>query len=130
MQTDDTIVALATPSGRGGIGVVRLSGQLAIEIAQKVLRRSASNALSTADDHQENHIEMTPWRVHYAELCDEQGGVVDQVLATSFRKPHSYTAEDVVEISCHGSPVVLQFLVGQCLKAGARLAEPGEFTRK
>ena len=128
MQTDDTIVALATPSGRGGIGIVRLSGQLAMQIAQKVLRRSESNVLSTSDDHQDNISEMTPWRVHYAELCDEQGGVVDQVLATSFRKPHSYTAENIVEISCHGSPVVLQFLVERCLKAGARLAEPGEFT--
>ena len=119
MNTDDTIVAIATPGGRGGIGVVRLSGPDALRIAQQVLRRPKDV------DHQ---LDLKPWRVRYAELPDAEGTVMDRALVTYFRQPHSYTAEDVVEISCHGSPVVLQFLVGRCLWAGARLAEPGEFT--
>ena len=119
MNTDDTIVAIATPGGRGGIGVVRLSGPDVLRIAQQVLRRSSDV------DHQ---LDLKPWRVRYAELPDAEGKVMDRALVTYFRQPHSYTAEDVVEISCHGSPVVLQFLVGRCLWAGARLAEPGEFT--
>ena len=118
-NADDSIVAIATPGGRGGIGVVRLSGPDVLRIAQQVLRRPKDA------DHQ---LDLKPWRVRYAELPDAEGKVMDRALVTYFRQPHSYTAEDVVEISCHGSPVVLQFLVGRCLWAGARLAEPGEFT--
>jgi tRNA modification GTPase len=126
MHTDDTIVAISTPAGRGGIGVVRLSGDNAAEIAQKVLRtpRDRNAAIKTIP------LTLKPWNVCYAELPDEQGEVVDQVLVSYFQKPRSYTAEDVVEISCHGAPVVLQYLVGRCIHAGARLAEPGEFTMR
>src|SRR5690242_16293326 len=69
-----------------------------------------------------------PRRAHMAHLLDRQGHVVDQVVATFFEKPHSYTAEDVVEVSCHGAPIVLRYCVERALEAGARLAEPGEFT--
>ena len=129
MNTDDTIVAIATPAGRGGLGVVRLSGTEARRIAEHVLRRPSHSST----DHREavaasNGLDLKSWRVHTAKLSDEQGAVMDRVLVSYFRAPRSYTAEDVVEIGCHGSPVVLQFLIEQCLRAGARLAEPGEFT--
>jgi tRNA modification GTPase len=116
-STDDTIVAIATPPGRGGIGVVRLSGDRAISIATDAVR-FAKTPLETQ-------------RATLGELVDpETGRALDQVVTTCFRKPHSYTAEDVVEISCHGSPVILKFLVEQCLERGARMAEPGEFTER
>ena len=113
MQLNDTIVAISTPPGRGGLGVVRLSGRDARRIASEVLRGPP---------------ELQPWRAHLAELTDSQGHTVDQVVATFFEAPRSYTAEDLVEISCHGSPVVLRHAVERALEAGARLAEPGEFT--
>ncbi len=117
MTTDDTIVAVATPPGRGGIGVVRLSGDRAIEIAAGLVR-FAKYPLETQ-------------RATLGELCEpESGRVLDQVVTTCFRRPHSYTAEDVVEISCHSAPVVLNYLVEQCLARGARAAEPGEFTMR
>jgi tRNA modification GTPase len=112
MSVSDTIVAIATPPGRGGLGIVRLSGPDA--------RRIAATFLSRAD--------WRPWRVTLAELLDRDGHAIDQVAVTFFEQPHSYTAEDVVEISCHGSPVVLRHAVERALAAGARLAGPGEFT--
>jgi tRNA modification GTPase len=113
LNLNDTIVAIATPSGRGGLGVVRLSGPEA--------RRIASSMLAGAE-------EWEPWRAHLATLIDRECRAIDQVVATFFAAPRSYTAEDVVEISCHGSPVVLRHAVAQAAEAGARLAEPGEFT--
>ncbi len=115
--SEDTIVAIATPPGRGGLGVVRLSGERAISIATAAVR------------FQNTPLETQ--RATLGELLDPQGGrVLDQVVTTCFREPHSYTAEDVVEISCHGSPVILKFLVEQCIARGARMAEPGEFTQR
>ena len=118
MHLDDTIVAIATPAGRGGIGVVRLSGPEARSIAQPMLR--------LAHDH-----ELEANRAHFGELIEPATGErIDEVVATLFAKPHSYTTDDVVEISCHGSPVVLRHVVELALAAGARLAEPGEFTMR
>ena len=115
MSTDDTIVAIATPPGRGGIGVVRLSGGRAIEIVSRLIRFSKP-ALET------QHATL-------GEFCEaESGRVLDQVVVTCFRRPHSYTAEDVVEIGCHGAPVILSCVVERCLEQGARAADPGEFT--
>lgn len=114
VHQDDTIVAVSTPPGRGGIGVVRLSGKDARRIANQILRLGDEG--------------LKPRRASLAELIDDQGHKVDETLATLFPKPHSYTAEDVVEISCHGSPPVLGLAVERALAAGARLAEPGEFT--
>ncbi len=113
MQLSDTIVAISTPPGRGGIGVVRLSGPAALPITRSMLRvRNAPE----------------PRVAVLAELLDESDEVVDSVVATWFAAPRSYTAEDVVEISCHGSPVVLQHCVERAVRLGARPAEPGEFT--
>jgi tRNA modification GTPase len=106
----DTIVAVSTPPGRGGIGVIRLSGADARAIASKILKFS--------DD-----FSWRPWTAALAQLQD-----VDQVVVTFFAAPRSYTAEDVVEIACHGSPVVLRFALERACEQGARLAEPGEFT--
>ena len=114
MQPDDTIVAISTPPGRGGIGVVRLSGPDARAIASPLLKLSH---------------ELAPNRAVFGELLDPATGErIDEVVVTFFQKPHSYTTEDVVEISAHGSPVVLRHIVELSLARGARLAEPGEFT--
>ena len=119
MPSDDTIVAIATPPGRGGIGVVRLSGTSALAIATPMLRLKS---------------ELQPGRALFGELIEPgppaSAARIDEVVVTCFQKPHSYTAEDVVEISAHGSPVVLRRIVEIALKAGARLAEPGEFTMR
>jgi len=118
VNLDDTIVAIATPAGRGGIGVVRLSGPEAVGIAKPMLRLAHST-------------ELQPNRAHFGELIDPAtGDRIDEVVATFFAKPHSYTTDDVVEISCHGSPVVLRHVVEMALAHGARLAEPGEFTMR
>src|ERR1039458_9244483 len=134
MNLDDTIVAIATPPGRGGIGVIRLAGPDAKAIAQPMLRLSR---------------ELEPGRAIRGELIDPCGaGVparetvaraatqgattvrIDEVIVTYFAKPHSYTTDDIVEISAHGSPVVLRHIVDPSLPQGARLAEPGEFTMR
>ena len=106
-STDDTIVAIATPEGRGGIGVVRISGPGAHEVATALLTLTS------------------PLQPRHATFARVHG---DQVVATYFPAPRSYTAEHVVEISAHGSPVVLRQILDQAMRAGARLAEPGEFT--
>jgi tRNA modification GTPase len=115
MHLDDTIVAISTPPGRGGLGIVRLSGNAAVGIAESMLRFPAGS-------------EWRSWQARMAELVDREGHTVDQAVATLFAGPRSYTAEDVIEIACHGSPVVLRYAVERALDAGARLAEPGEFT--
>ncbi len=118
MHLDDTIVAIATPAGRGGIGVVRISGSDARAIARPMLR------LAHGHDLEAGH-------THFGELIEPASGErIDEVVVTFFAKPHSYTTDDVVEISCHGSPVVLRHVVEMAIAAGARLAEPGEFTMR
>lgn len=113
----DTVVAIATPPGRGGIGVVRLSGPAARAIGTSLIGRDAPLAVRQAT---------------FARVVDPdagQGGpAIDQVVVTWFAAPHSYTGDDVVEISAHGSPVLLRRIVELAMAAGARLAEPGEFT--
>jgi tRNA modification GTPase len=111
----DTIVAISTPPGRGGLGVVRLSGAQAREIAARMVRFPGAP-------------DWRPWSCQLAELVDAEGHAVDQVVVAFFAQPRSYTAEDLVEISCHGAPVVLHHAVALAMDAGARLAEPGEFT--
>ena len=111
----DTIVAISTPPGRSGVGVVRLSGSKSTAIAESILR--------FRDGHG-----WKPWTIALAELTDAGGATADQVMVAYFAAPRSYTAEDLVEISCHGAPVVLRLCVERACAAGARLAEPGEFT--
>ncbi len=113
--TDDTIVAIATPPGAGGIGIVRVSGPRAVPIAGSVLRGDAP---------------LEPRHATLRNVIDPRsdGRAVDRVLATYFPRPGSYTGEDVVEISGHGSPVLLREIVKTARDAGARLAEPGAVT--
>jgi tRNA modification GTPase len=140
VNLDDTIVAIATPPGRGGIGVVRLAGTRARDIALPMLRLRHG---------------LEPGQAGIGELIEPSGEEVkipnpaakgavrmghpvpsaperriDEVVVTYFAKPHSYTTDDIVEISAHGSPVVLGHIVELCIAAGARVAEPGEFTMR
>src|SRR5579864_5257911 len=116
MNLDDTIVAIATPPGRGGIGVVRLAGAEARTIACSMLRLKH---------------ELAPGRAVFGEVIEPSTGErIDEAVVTFFAKPHSYTADDVVEISAHGAPVVLRHIVELATSRGARLAEPGEFTMR
>jgi len=111
-STEDTIAAIATPPGRGGIGVVRVSGPLSHAIACTLTGRRG----------------FEPRHATLATVRASDGSAIDQAVVTCFPAPHSYTGEDVVEISAHGSPVVLREIVGAAIDAGARLANPGEFT--
>ncbi len=117
----DTIVAISTPPGRGGIGIVRLSGPLAVGIAEQLVR------LRQPLEH---------GRARLADVLDpepdERGELarIDEAMVTFFAAPNSYTAEDVIEIAAHGSPVVLETLLRRALALGARLAQPGEFTER
>jgi tRNA modification GTPase len=113
MPSDDTIAAVATPAGRGGIGVVRVSGSAAGRVAQKVIGSVPAP----------RHATQTVFR-------DGRGEPIDEGLALYFPAPHSYTGEDVLELQGHGGPVVMQALLAACLDAGTRIAEPGEFTRR
>lgn len=111
----DTIVALSTPLGRSGIGVIRLSGACALEITRKLV----------SDENFSPEARQT----HLKKIHDiENGEVIDEAVITYFRAPHSFTGEDVIEISCHGSPVLLRQVIDLCLRLNARMAEAGEFT--
>ena len=114
----DTIAAISTPPGRGGIGIVRLSGPLTAEIGAQLVR------LRQPLEHA---------RVRVADVLDTDGANgerIDEALVTYFAAPNSYTGEELVEIAAHGSPVVLELLLRRALEMGARLAEPGEFTQR
>jgi tRNA modification GTPase len=110
-----TIVALATPIGRSGIGVIRLSGPDSLNIARRLLR--------------DDSFTPEPRTAHLKQIYDESGTqVIDRGLVTYFRSPHSFTGEDVIEISCHGSPILLRLVLDASLHLGARMADPGEFS--
>jgi tRNA modification GTPase len=111
--TRDTIAAIATPAGRGGIGVVRVSGPAVPRIAVTILKALPPPRLAT-----------------FSEFRNRDGEMIDEGLALYFPAPHSYTGEAVLELQGHGGPVVMHSLLGACLDAGARVAEPGEFTRR
>ncbi len=115
LMDTDTIVAISTPPGRGGIGIVRLSGIDARLIAESICK--LRNPLAAG-------------RTRLAEILDPQGQVLDEAVVTFFAAPHSYTSEDVAEIACHGAPVLLNYVVRAAMERGARLAEPGEFTQR
>lgn len=112
---NDTIVALATPAGVGAIGVIRLSGTAAIRICNQVF--SGKN-LEEQDSH----------TIHFGTIRDEEDRIIDEVLVSLFVAPKSYTRENVVEVSCHGSSYIIQQLIQLFIKQGARMAQPGEFT--
>lgn len=120
MIETNTICAIATAPG-GAIGIIRLSGEEAIAIADRVFRPVGCNA---------SLLERKPYTLAYGNIVDESGDVVDEVLVSVFHAPHSYTGENAVEISCHGSSYILQQVMHLLLKNGCVTAQPGEFTRR
>jgi len=109
----ETICAIATPPGVGGVGVIRISGPLSVPIAKKLL-----------------DVSLEPRRAHFARFLDEQGKTLDSGIAILFSAPASFTGEDVVELQAHGGPQILQMLVSRVLTLGARAAHPGEFSQR
>lgn len=118
IKHNDTITAISTPVGSGGIAVVRVSGPEAIQLSDRVFR--GRRALGECASH----------TAHFGRLVSESGALLDEVVATLFRAPNSYTGEDTVEFSCHGGQYVAQRVLQELLACGARLAEPGEFTKR
>jgi len=118
---EDTIAAIATGMGGAGIGIIRISGEEAVAIAERLFRQKKGKSLKMAESH----------KLLYGYIIDpETEKPIDEVLVSKMNKPFSYTAEDVVEINCHGGIVPLQKILKTVLKQGARLAEPGEFTKR
>ncbi len=120
MRQEETISAIATPPGVGGIGIVRLSGETALSVAAAVFRPKRKGTLS----------DMKTYEAAYGHIVAPDGETIDEAIALVMRSPHSYTMEDVVELQCHGGGLVLQKALSLTLAAGARLAQPGEFTKR
>ncbi|MEO9484689.1 MAG: tRNA uridine-5-carboxymethylaminomethyl(34) synthesis GTPase MnmE [Ekhidna sp.] len=114
---NDTITALATPPGQGALGIIRVSGKQAISIVNELFK---GKDLTQVDSH----------TIHLGTIRNDQNEIIDEVLVSIFKGPHSYTKEDVIEISSHGSPYILQKILSLLVTKGARLAKPGEFTQK
>lgn len=119
MIDNDTIAAIATPQGRGGIGIVKISGTLALPMATAIFRKKGSAEFSQTSHH-----------LHYGHIVTDDGRKLDEVLLAVMKTPHSYTGEDVVEIQAHSGMIVLKRILELVLKNGARLADPGEFTKR
>src|SRR5467141_480821 len=120
MDQVDTIAAIATPLGIGGIGVVRMSGPAALSIAQRVFVRSSGAPCTSLKSH----------RVYHGFVVNGADERVDEVLLCLMRRPRTYTKEDTVEINCHGGVLTARKILALCLQSGARVAEPGEFTKR
>ena len=119
MIISDTISAIATPNGEGGIGIIRLSGPLAIPISTVLFHPSRQIS------------DIKSYTIHHGQVIDpESNQVVDEVLLNVFRSPKSYTTEDMVEFNCHGGSIILRRVLELTLKHGARIADPGEFTKR
>ena len=118
MMDDATICAIASPPGHGAISMIRLSGKDSFSVAGKLLvLKSRKKELAKLPGN----------TIHYADIMDGQD-ILDDVLVSLFRSPHSYTGEDLIEISCHGAVYIQQKIIELLVGAGARIAEPGEFT--
>ena len=139
----DTITAIATPLGEGGLGVIRVSGTNAIQIVSKIFRKMKSSSPAATgrppaakisegggppETAGNDGLEAPSHTCHAGFIFD--ASIIDQVVVTLFRAPHSYTGDDVVEIAAHGSPFTLRKILNLCLQKGARLAGPGEFTER
>ncbi|WP_301859235.1 tRNA uridine-5-carboxymethylaminomethyl(34) synthesis GTPase MnmE [uncultured Megasphaera sp.] len=119
-DTTDTIAAIATPLGESGIGIIRISGSQAYAVGDAVFRSTSSVPLAQRRDRS----------IQYGTIVDDDGRPVDEVILLIMKGPHSYTAEDVLEIQCHGGRQSLESIMGLVLRHGARLANPGEFTQR
>jgi len=121
MNLEDTIAAISTPLGEGGIGIVRISGKDSIKIAAKIFKSPTNKDITKQKSH----------TIHYGKIIDpEKDKVIDEVLLMIMKAPRTYTKEDIVEINCHGGVVPMRKVLETVLKNGARLAEPGEFTKR
>ena len=121
MHTDDTIAAISTPAGQGGIGIVRLSGKDAINIAEKIFRSPKKHRIKKTGTH----------KILYGHILDPASKEhVDEVLLSLMRAPNTYTKEDIIEINCHGGAVPVRRVLELVINNGARLADPGEFTQR
>ena len=121
IRQENTICAIITPPGTGGVSVIRLSGKDSITITSKVFRKKSGKSLSEAKTHS----------IHHGHIIDPLSGeVIDEVLVGIMKSPHSYTGEDVVEVSCHGGPLVTGKILELFVREGVGLAGPGEFTRR
>ncbi|MEW6005739.1 MAG: tRNA uridine-5-carboxymethylaminomethyl(34) synthesis GTPase MnmE [Stygiobacter sp.] len=118
IQDEDTIVALATASGVGAISVIRISGEKSIELVDEVF----SGKIKLVDAHTHT--------IHYGKIIDSKNELIDDVLVSVFKAPHSYTGENSIEISSHGSSLIVKKIIERLIEVGARLAEPGEFTKR
>lgn len=116
----DTIAAISTAPGVGGIGIIRVSGQDAIEIVDKIFRSMGKKSL----------LEVSTHTIHYGNIINQNNEVIDEVLVMLMKGPKTFTREDVVEINCHGGPVPLDAVLMEVLRNGARLADSGEFTKR
>lgn len=117
---NETIAAIATPVGEGGIAVIRVSGPEAVSVTQKIFRAANGGELKNAATH----------TIHFGKIVSADGQTVDQVLVSLFKSPHSYTGEETAEVSCHGGLVVSRKILELLYLSGARPAEPGEFTKR
>jgi len=132
---NDTIAAIATPGGRGGIGIVKISGSKSFSIARSIFRPGESNPVLVSDAAKEDvnpePLEFETHRIYYGHIVDpDDGRLMDEVLVSAMKAPRTYTREDVVEINAHGGAVVLHAILKLVLRKGARFAEPGEFTKR
>jgi len=131
----DTIAANATPSGRGGIGIIKISGSAAFSIAQSIFKPKNLGADTTADNLEQGNgigsFQFKTHRIYYGHIVDpDNGRLLDEVLVSAMKAPNTYTREDVVEINTHGGAMVVHAILQLVLSKGARLAEPGEFTKR
>lgn len=126
-----TIAAIATPIGSGGIGIIKISGKDALSIAAAIFQRSAHSSAESTDNSTSRVYSFRSHRLYHGHVVDqEKGRVLDEVLLAVMRAPYTYTREDVVEINTHSGHIVLASILDLVLKKGARLAEPGEFTKR
>lgn len=116
----DTIAAITTAMGAAGVGIVRISGSEAADIADRIFKTKRGNSLKETESH----------RVKYGWIVDKSGQIVDEALVLNMWAPHSFTGDDVIELQCHGGIVVLRKVLELVIQAGARLAEPGEFSKR
>ena len=121
MITNDTICAVSTAPGIGGIAVIRISGKDAVLITERIYKPVRKERLLT---------DQKPYTLSYGNIIDEKGMIIDEVMVARFVAPHSFTGEDTIEISCHGSLYIQQQIIALLIRNGCRSALPGEFTQR
>ena len=120
MDNDDTITAIGTKPGEAAIGIVKVSGNKSIAIVDRIFRSKSRKKLSAIETY----------NMIYGHIVDKNSDIIDEVIVSVMKSPHSYTREDVVEINCHGGLVATEKVLELCVENGARIAEPGEFTKR